>query len=204
MLLLQCLHLLDRRKARYKKMMYKRQVRSRLRTGIRIAMDKNSDRNILSWEKSVILIWWKRSIFHYWGMYTTELSVLFYWLCCSLSPPLCFPTQYCRWSLKGRWGARESFRVKWWIIAAVVGEWGEAWIATLCFAFMRAEITQGEVLPGFSWTTSSLQSSAFSSHTQDQQVASMFELSVAFRQQHFLAGLVLMELALILEPDAEG
>uniref|UniRef100_A0A670KMT5 Dedicator of cytokinesis 6 n=1 Tax=Podarcis muralis TaxID=64176 RepID=A0A670KMT5_PODMU len=41
--------------------------------------------------------------------------------------------------------------------------------------------------------------SAFSSHTQDQRVASMFELSVAFRQQHFLAGLVLMELALILE-----
>lgn len=48
------------------------------------------------------------------------------------------------------------------------------------------------------------QGSAFSSHTQDQRVASMFELSVAFRQQHFLAGLVLMELALILEPDAEG
>lgn len=140
------------------------------------------------------------------------LGNVYYWVICSflltlLQPftsSLCFPTQYCRWSLKGRWGARESFRVKWWIIAAVVGEWGEAWIATLCFAFMRAEITQGEVLPGFSWTTSSLQSSAFSSHTQDQQVASMFELSVAFRQQHFLAGLVLMELALILEPDAEG
>uniref|UniRef100_A0A8D2LI61 Dedicator of cytokinesis 6 n=1 Tax=Varanus komodoensis TaxID=61221 RepID=A0A8D2LI61_VARKO len=46
--------------------------------------------------------------------------------------------------------------------------------------------------------------SAFSSHVQDQRVASMFELSVTFRQQHFLAGLVLMELALILEPDAEG
>uniref|UniRef100_A0A8D2LH06 Dedicator of cytokinesis 6 n=1 Tax=Varanus komodoensis TaxID=61221 RepID=A0A8D2LH06_VARKO len=48
------------------------------------------------------------------------------------------------------------------------------------------------------------QGSAFSSHVQDQRVASMFELSVTFRQQHFLAGLVLMELALILEPDAEG
>lgn len=79
-----------------------------------------------------------------------------------------------------------------------------AWIATLYFAFMRAEIPQGAALPGFSSATSSLQSSAFSSHMQDQRVASMFELSVAFRQQHFLAGLVLMELALILEPDAEG
>uniref|UniRef100_A0A7N4NTZ0 Dedicator of cytokinesis 6 n=1 Tax=Sarcophilus harrisii TaxID=9305 RepID=A0A7N4NTZ0_SARHA len=35
-------------------------------------------------------------------------------------------------------------------------------------------------------------------------VISMFELSGAFRQQHFLAGLLLTELALILEPEAEG
>uniref|UniRef100_A0A6I8NBE1 Dedicator of cytokinesis 6 n=1 Tax=Ornithorhynchus anatinus TaxID=9258 RepID=A0A6I8NBE1_ORNAN len=46
--------------------------------------------------------------------------------------------------------------------------------------------------------------SAFSSHVQDQKIANMFELSVPFRQQHFLAGLLLMELALILEPEAEG
>uniref|UniRef100_A0A8C6Y904 Dedicator of cytokinesis 6 n=1 Tax=Naja naja TaxID=35670 RepID=A0A8C6Y904_NAJNA len=58
--------------------------------------------------------------------------------------------------------------------------------------------------PSPSISSATSQSSAFSSHMQDQRVASMFELSVAFRQQHFLAGLVLMELALILEPDAEG
>ncbi|KAI2666060.1 Dedicator of cytokinesis protein 7 [Labeo rohita] len=48
------------------------------------------------------------------------------------------------------------------------------------------------------------QSSAFSSHVQDQGVVSMFELSVPFRQQHFLSGLLLAELSLILEPDGEG
>ncbi|KAG8534913.1 hypothetical protein GDO81_029960 [Engystomops pustulosus] len=32
----------------------------------------------------------------------------------------------------------------------------------------------------------------------------MFELSVPFRQQHYLAGLVLTELAVILDPEAEG
>ncbi|XP_013919674.1 PREDICTED: dedicator of cytokinesis protein 7-like [Thamnophis sirtalis] len=58
--------------------------------------------------------------------------------------------------------------------------------------------------PSPSVSSATSQSSAFSSHTQDQRVANMFELSTAFRQQHFLAGLVLMELALILEPDAEG
>ncbi|KAJ7316681.1 hypothetical protein JRQ81_002843, partial [Phrynocephalus forsythii] len=58
--------------------------------------------------------------------------------------------------------------------------------------------------PSPSVSSATSQGSAFSSHTQDQRVASMFELSVAFRQQHFLAGLVLMELALILEPEAEG
>ncbi|KAL8164603.1 UNVERIFIED_CONTAM: Dedicator of cytokinesis protein 7 [Gekko kuhli] len=58
--------------------------------------------------------------------------------------------------------------------------------------------------PSPSVSSATSQGSAFSSHTQDQRVANMFELSVPFRQQHFLAGLVLMELALILEPDAEG
>ncbi|XP_053147840.1 dedicator of cytokinesis protein 6 isoform X4 [Hemicordylus capensis] len=58
--------------------------------------------------------------------------------------------------------------------------------------------------PSPSVSSATSQGSAFSSHTQDQRVASMFELSMAFRQQHFLAGLVLMELALILEPDAEA
>ncbi|XP_047664248.1 dedicator of cytokinesis protein 7-like isoform X1 [Tachysurus fulvidraco] len=56
--------------------------------------------------------------------------------------------------------------------------------------------------PSTSSTTS--QSSAFSCAVQDQGVVSMFELSVPFRQQHFLSGLVLSELALILEPDGEG
>uniref|UniRef100_A0A8C2H9L5 Dedicator of cytokinesis 6 n=1 Tax=Cyprinus carpio TaxID=7962 RepID=A0A8C2H9L5_CYPCA len=46
--------------------------------------------------------------------------------------------------------------------------------------------------------------SAFSCHVQDQGVVSMFELSVPFRQQHFLSGLLLAELSLILEPDGEG
>lgn len=32
----------------------------------------------------------------------------------------------------------------------------------------------------------------------------MFELSVPFREQHYLAGLVLTELAVILDPEAEG
>lgn len=48
------------------------------------------------------------------------------------------------------------------------------------------------------------QSSAFSSVVQDQGVATMFELSVPFRQQHFLSGLLLTELSLILDPDGEG
>uniref|UniRef100_A0A3B4YZ26 Dedicator of cytokinesis protein 7-like n=1 Tax=Stegastes partitus TaxID=144197 RepID=A0A3B4YZ26_9TELE len=56
--------------------------------------------------------------------------------------------------------------------------------------------------PSTSSTTS--QSSAFSSVVQDQGVATMFELSVPFRQQHFLSGLLLTELSLILEPDGEG
>ncbi|KAK3532757.1 hypothetical protein QTP86_028126 [Hemibagrus guttatus] len=56
--------------------------------------------------------------------------------------------------------------------------------------------------PSTSSTTS--QSSAFSCPVQDQGVVSMFELSVPFRQQHFLSGLLLSELALILEPDGEG
>ncbi|XP_061079182.1 dedicator of cytokinesis protein 7-like isoform X1 [Conger conger] len=56
--------------------------------------------------------------------------------------------------------------------------------------------------PSTSSTTS--QSSAFSSQVQDQGVASMFELSLPFRQQHFLSALLLTELSLILEPDGEG
>lgn len=48
------------------------------------------------------------------------------------------------------------------------------------------------------------QNSAFSSMVQDQGVATMFELSVPFRQQHFLSGLLLTELSLILDPDGEG
>lgn len=48
------------------------------------------------------------------------------------------------------------------------------------------------------------QSSAFSSMVQDQGVATMFELSVPFRQQHFLSGLLLTELSLILDPEGEG
>uniref|UniRef100_A0A8D2AXT2 Dedicator of cytokinesis 7 n=1 Tax=Sciurus vulgaris TaxID=55149 RepID=A0A8D2AXT2_SCIVU len=47
-------------------------------------------------------------------------------------------------------------------------------------------------------------SSGFSTNVQDQKIANMFELSVPFRQQHYLAGLVLTELAIILDPDAEG
>ncbi|KAH0618546.1 hypothetical protein JD844_017865 [Phrynosoma platyrhinos] len=48
------------------------------------------------------------------------------------------------------------------------------------------------------------QSSGFSTNVQDQKIANMFELSVPFRQQHYLAGLVLTELAVILDPDADG
>uniref|UniRef100_A0A8D0T940 Dedicator of cytokinesis 6 n=1 Tax=Sus scrofa TaxID=9823 RepID=A0A8D0T940_PIG len=56
--------------------------------------------------------------------------------------------------------------------------------------------------PSVSSTTS--QSSTFSSQAPDPKVISMFELSGPFRQQHFLAGLLLTELALALEPEAEG
>ncbi|XP_058887401.1 dedicator of cytokinesis protein 7 isoform X3 [Acipenser ruthenus] len=56
--------------------------------------------------------------------------------------------------------------------------------------------------PSVSSATS--QSSGFSTSVQDQKIANMFELSVPFRQQHYLAGLVLTELALILDPDADG
>lgn len=55
--------------------------------------------------------------------------------------------------------------------------------------------------PDFSLT---LQSSTFSTQAPDPKVTSMFELSGPFRQQHFLAGLLLTELALALEPEAEG
>uniref|UniRef100_A0A673MD48 Dedicator of cytokinesis protein 7-like n=1 Tax=Sinocyclocheilus rhinocerous TaxID=307959 RepID=A0A673MD48_9TELE len=47
-------------------------------------------------------------------------------------------------------------------------------------------------------------SSGFSTHVQDQKIANMFELSVPFREQHYLTGLVLTELAVILDPEADG
>uniref|UniRef100_A0A665UKF5 Dedicator of cytokinesis 7 n=1 Tax=Echeneis naucrates TaxID=173247 RepID=A0A665UKF5_ECHNA len=47
-------------------------------------------------------------------------------------------------------------------------------------------------------------SSGFSTHVQDQKIANMFELSVPFREQHYLAGLVLSELSVILDPENEG
>uniref|UniRef100_A0AAR2KZ84 Dedicator of cytokinesis 7 n=1 Tax=Pygocentrus nattereri TaxID=42514 RepID=A0AAR2KZ84_PYGNA len=47
-------------------------------------------------------------------------------------------------------------------------------------------------------------SSGFSTHVQDQKIANMFELSVPFREQHYMAGLVLTELAIILDPEADG
>lgn len=56
--------------------------------------------------------------------------------------------------------------------------------------------------PSISSTTS--QSSMLSSPAQDKTITNMFELSVPFRQQHYLSGLILTELALILEPDVEG
>lgn len=49
-----------------------------------------------------------------------------------------------------------------------------------------------------------VQSSGFSTHVQDQKIANMFELSAPFREQHFLSGLVLSELSLILDPENEG
>ncbi|XP_067416642.1 dedicator of cytokinesis protein 6 isoform X2 [Emydura macquarii macquarii] len=58
--------------------------------------------------------------------------------------------------------------------------------------------------PSPSVSSATSQGSAFSSPAQESRVAGMFELSAPFRRQHFLAGLVLTELALVLEPDAEG
>eukprot|EP00069_Balaena_mysticetus_P004402 bmy_00824T0 len=58
--------------------------------------------------------------------------------------------------------------------------------------------------PSPSVSSATSQSSGFSTTVQDQKIANMFELSVPFRQQHYLAGLVLTELAVILDPDAEG
>ncbi|XP_069794379.1 dedicator of cytokinesis protein 7 isoform X4 [Narcine bancroftii] len=58
--------------------------------------------------------------------------------------------------------------------------------------------------PSPSVSSATSQSSGFSTIVQDQKIANMFELSVPFRQQHYLAGLVLTELALILDPEAEG
>ncbi|XP_069783324.1 dedicator of cytokinesis protein 7-like isoform X3 [Narcine bancroftii] len=58
--------------------------------------------------------------------------------------------------------------------------------------------------PSPSVSSATSQSSGFSTLIQDQKIANMFEMSVPFRQQHFLVGLLLTELALILEPDTEG
>uniref|UniRef100_F7D0P5 Dedicator of cytokinesis 7 n=1 Tax=Ornithorhynchus anatinus TaxID=9258 RepID=F7D0P5_ORNAN len=58
--------------------------------------------------------------------------------------------------------------------------------------------------PSPSVSSATSQSSGFSTNVQDQKIANMFELSGPFRQQHYLAGLVLTELAVILDPDAEG
>eukprot|EP00063_Salmo_salar_P049452 XP_014024287.1 PREDICTED: dedicator of cytokinesis protein 7 isoform X14 [Salmo salar] len=58
--------------------------------------------------------------------------------------------------------------------------------------------------PSPSMSSATSQSSGFSTHAQDQKIANMFELSVPFREQHYLAGLVLTELAVILDPEAEA
>ncbi|TRY91961.1 hypothetical protein DNTS_035456 [Danionella cerebrum] len=58
--------------------------------------------------------------------------------------------------------------------------------------------------PSPSVSSATSQSSGFSTHVQDQKIANMFELSVPFREQHYLAGLVLTELAIILEPEPDG
>uniref|UniRef100_A0A4W5RXC4 Dedicator of cytokinesis 7 n=1 Tax=Hucho hucho TaxID=62062 RepID=A0A4W5RXC4_9TELE len=58
--------------------------------------------------------------------------------------------------------------------------------------------------PSPSVSSATSQSSGFSTHAQDQKIANMFELSVPFREQHYLAGLVLTELAVILDPEAEA
>uniref|UniRef100_A0A8C8EWD7 Dedicator of cytokinesis 7 n=1 Tax=Oncorhynchus tshawytscha TaxID=74940 RepID=A0A8C8EWD7_ONCTS len=58
--------------------------------------------------------------------------------------------------------------------------------------------------PSPSVSSATSQSSGFSTHAQDQKIANMFELSVPFREQHYLAGLVLTELAVILDPEGEA
>uniref|UniRef100_A0A3P9IZ97 Dedicator of cytokinesis 7 n=1 Tax=Oryzias latipes TaxID=8090 RepID=A0A3P9IZ97_ORYLA len=58
--------------------------------------------------------------------------------------------------------------------------------------------------PSPSVSSATSQSSGFSTHVQDQKIANMFELSAPFREQHFLSGLVLSELSLILDPENEG
>ncbi|XP_039194999.1 dedicator of cytokinesis protein 7 isoform X4 [Crotalus tigris] len=58
--------------------------------------------------------------------------------------------------------------------------------------------------PSPSVSSATSQSSGFSTNVQDQKIANMFELSVPFRQQHYLAGLVLTELAVILDPEADS
>uniref|UniRef100_A0A674JM19 Dedicator of cytokinesis 8 n=1 Tax=Terrapene triunguis TaxID=2587831 RepID=A0A674JM19_9SAUR len=50
----------------------------------------------------------------------------------------------------------------------------------------------------------SSQNSSSCSSFQDQKIASMFDLSADYRQQHFLAGLLFTELAAALDTEAEG
>uniref|UniRef100_A0A452HAP2 Dedicator of cytokinesis 8 n=1 Tax=Gopherus agassizii TaxID=38772 RepID=A0A452HAP2_9SAUR len=50
----------------------------------------------------------------------------------------------------------------------------------------------------------SLSSQVGITHFQDQKIASMFDLSADYRQQHFLAGLLFTELAAALDTEAEG
>uniref|UniRef100_A0A8C7EDF4 Dedicator of cytokinesis 8 n=1 Tax=Nothoprocta perdicaria TaxID=30464 RepID=A0A8C7EDF4_NOTPE len=50
----------------------------------------------------------------------------------------------------------------------------------------------------------SSQNSSSCSSFQDQKIASMFDLSSEYRQQHFLTGLLFTELAAVLDADGEG
>lgn len=49
-----------------------------------------------------------------------------------------------------------------------------------------------------------LQNSSSCSSFQDQRIASMFDLTPEYRQQHFLTGLLFTELAAALDAEGEG
>ncbi|KAM6963293.1 dedicator of cytokinesis protein 7 isoform 8-T8 [Aplochiton taeniatus] len=57
--------------------------------------------------------------------------------------------------------------------------------------------------PSPSVSSATSQSSGFSTHVQDQKIANMFELSVPFREQHYLAGLALTQLSVLLDAENE-